>query len=140
MAIRTFSLLMGVIFGMLGTLGFVPAAVHSVHIDAPPLAVDEGYGLLLGLFPVNVLHNLVHLLFGLLGLAAFGGVLLMPVTYARLVAISYWLLAIMGLFPVLNTFFGLVPIYGADVLLHVGLAAVATYFGFFYRTHAVTTV
>jgi hypothetical protein len=140
MAIRTFALLMAVIFGMVGGLGFVPGAVHSVHADAPPLVVDQGYGLLLGLFPVNVLHNLVHVAFALLGMAAFFGVLLMPVTYARLVALSYWAFAVMGLMPVLNTFFGLVPLYGADVILHIGLAAVATYFGFYYRAHAVMRV
>jgi hypothetical protein len=137
MAIRAYALLTGIVFGMVGALGFVPSAVHAVHAGAPPLVVDQGYGLLLGWFPVNVLHNLVHLLFGLLGVAAFAGVLLMPVTYARLVAISYWLLSVMGLLPVLDTFFGLVPIYGADVILHAGLAAVATYFGWFYRAHAV---
>ena len=136
MAIRTFALLFAVIFGMIGALGFVPGAVHAVPPEAPPLAVDDGYGLLLGWFPVNVLHNLIHLLFSVLGLAAFAGYML-PVTYARLVAVSYAALALMGLFPVLNTTFGLVPIYGGVVILHLGLAAVATYFGFFYRTEAV---
>jgi hypothetical protein len=137
MAIRAFALLMAVVFGMIGALGFVPGAVHAVPADAPPLAVDHGYGLLLGLFPVNVLDNLVHLLFGVLGLAAFAG-RLMPVTYARIVAIAYGALAVMGLLPVLNTTFGLMPIWGADVFLHLGLAAVAIYFGFYYRAHAAT--
>jgi hypothetical protein len=137
MAIRAFALLMAVVFGMIGALGFVPGAVHAVPADAPPLVVDHGYGLLLGLFPVNVLHNLLHLLFGVLGLAAFAG-MLMPVTYARIVAISYGALAVMGLLPALNTTLGLMPIWGADVILHLGLSAVAIYFGFYYRAHAVT--
>jgi len=32
--------------------------------------------------------------------------------------------------PATNTLFGLVPIYGADVWLHLVLGAVAAYFGF----------
>ena len=49
--------------------------------------MSEGYGLVLGLFPVNILHNLVHLLFGVLGLAAYAGAF-SAVTYARIVAVS----------------------------------------------------
>jgi hypothetical protein len=132
MALRAFALLMGIVFGLVGVLGFTPGAVHSMPMDSPPLVVDEGYGLLLGLFPVNVLHNLVHVAFGALGLAAYAG-LMWPLNYARLVAVSYGALTLMGLVPGLNTVFGLVPIYGADVILHVAIAAVSAYFGFFYR-------
>ena len=43
----------------------------------------------------------------------------------------------MGLIPVLNTTFGLVPLFGHDVWLHAGTAALAAYFGFSQRTEAV---
>lgn len=36
----------------------------------------------------------------------------------------------LGLIPRLNTTFGLIPIFGADVLLHIVSAAIAAYFGF----------
>ena len=49
--------------------------------------------------------------------------------YARSVAVIYGLLAIMGLIPGLNTVFGLVPIHGHDVWLHLLIAAPAAYFG-----------
>jgi hypothetical protein len=94
--------------------------------------VSQGYGLVLGLFPVNVLHNIVHLLFGVLGLAAYANAF-PAVSYARIVAVSYAVLALMGLIPGLNTTFGLVPIYGADVALHAVIAAAAAYFGFAVR-------
>jgi acyl-CoA synthetase (NDP forming) len=55
------------------------------------------------------------------------------VSYARIVAVSYGLLTVMGLIPGLNTTFGLVPIYGADVALHGVIAAVSAYFGFAVR-------
>ena len=97
-----------------------------------PWSVSQGYGLVLGLFPVNILHNLVHLLFGVLGLAAYAGTF-SAFSYARIVAVSYGLLTVMGLIPGLNTTFGLVPIYGADVALHAVIAAVSAYFGFAVR-------
>lgn len=84
------------------------------------------------MFPVNVLHNLVHILFGAWGLfaaASFGAAR----TYARVVAIAYALLTLLGIIPATNTTCGLVPIYGHDIWLHALLAAVAAYFRFAYR-------
>jgi hypothetical protein len=132
---RAFALLLGVAFGLVGIAGFVPGLIHPIHDTAPPLAVSQGYGLVLGLFPVNVLHNIVHLLFGTLGLVAYLGAF-RPVTYARVVAVAYAVLAVMGLVPGLDTTWGLVPIYGADVALHAVIAAAAAYVGFAARTPA----
>ena len=89
---------------------------------------ETGYGYLLGLFPVNVLHNLVHLVIGVLGMLAAGRAY-NAVVYSRGLAVFYGLLAVMGLFPVLYTTFGLIPIFGNDVWLHGLTAAAAAYFG-----------
>ena len=43
----------------------------------------------------------------------------------------------MGLIPVLNMTFGLIPLYGHDVWLHAGIAAMAAYFGFGQRIETV---
>jgi hypothetical protein len=51
-------------------------------------------------------------------------------TYAMSLAVIYGVLGVMGLVPALNTLFGLTPLYGHDVWLHLGTAAVAAYFGF----------
>lgn len=40
MVLRAFALLMGVVFGLVGILGFTPGAVHSVPMDSPALVVD----------------------------------------------------------------------------------------------------
>jgi Domain of unknown function (DUF4383) len=133
---RNFALVFGVVFLLVGIAGFIPALVSPVHSGHPDIAVDSGYGLLLGLFPVNILHNLVHVLFGIWGLAAFrslGGARL----YARGVAIIYAVLTIAGFVPGLNTLFGLTPLFGNDIWLHAVLAAVAAYFGWVHR-EAVT--
>jgi hypothetical protein len=99
------------------------------------MAVDTLYGDALGLFPVNIIHSGLHLLYGLWGLAAarsHGAAR----TYAKIVALSYGGLVILGLIPGLNTLFGLVPIFGHDVWLHAILALPAFYFGFMKRDTA----
>jgi hypothetical protein len=67
---RTFSLILGVGFLIAAAAGFFPTPVPP---DAPPLTMDHGYGYALGILPVNTLHNIVHLLFGVLGIAAYAG-------------------------------------------------------------------
>jgi hypothetical protein len=113
-------------------MGFLPGVVQSPMSDMPDMAVDSGYGLLLGIFPVNVLHNIVHLLIGLLGLLAYRSVSAAR-GFSRFLAILYGLLAIMGLIPGLNTTFGLIPIFGNDVWLHAATALIAAYFGWVAR-------
>ena len=71
---------------------------------------------------MNVLHNIVHLVFGVWGLAVYrrtGA----AIGYARTVAIVYALFMVMGFIPGLDTVFGLVPLHGNDVWLHALLAA-----------------
>ena len=134
---RNFALVFGVVFLLVGILGFVPGLVHAHGPGHPDLAVDAFQGDLLGLFPVNLLHNLVHILFGIWGLLAYKSVT-GAVTYARGVAIIYAVLVVLGLIPGLNTLFGLVPLYGNDVWLHALLAAVAAYFGWVHRAAPIS--
>ena len=84
--------------------------------------------MVLGLFPVNTLHNVVHLLFAILGIAAWAGG--WGRGYFQFLTVLYGLLAIMGLIPVMQTTFGLIPIWGHDVWLHGAIAAASAYFGF----------
>jgi hypothetical protein len=128
MGAQTFALLIGLAFAGAGILGFIPGLVHHPPVGAPGLTVDSGYGYLLGLFPINVLHNLVHLVIGALGLAAYRN-MRSAQRFSQGLAIFYGLLAVMGLFPVLGTTFGLIPIFGNDVWLHGLTAAAAAYFG-----------
>lgn len=128
---RTFALIFGIVFLAVGILGFVPGLVHPPG-GAHEVNVTQNYGDLLGLFPVNVLHNIVHILFGLWGLAAYRS-LSGARTYARSVAVIYAVLTVMGFIPALNTTFGFIPLYGNDIWLHALLAAVAAYFGWAHR-------
>src|SRR5688500_18958425 len=100
--VRTVALLFGIVFLAVGILGFVPGSADSSTHDG--LTMTQNTAMLLGLFPVNLLHNVVHILFGLWGLAAYrsvGGF----VGYFRAVAVIYALLTVLGLLPQTNSLF-----------------------------------
>jgi hypothetical protein len=129
MNVRRFALIFGLIYLVVGIAGFIPPLLQAPDASSPQLAVNSLHGRLLGLFPVNILHTLVHLGIGIWGLAAAKGIRA-SVVYARGLAIIYGVLAVMGLIPGLHTMFGLVPLHSHDVWLHAGTALVAAYFGF----------
>lgn len=133
MSVRTFAAVFGVVFLLAGLFGFIPG-LSPEHVHSG-MIVTSGSRLAMGLFPVNVLHDLVHLAFGTWGLLAarsIGG----SFAYAKGVALTYALLTVLGLIQATNTTFGLVPIYGNDIWLHAGLAIVAAYFGFVHKQRA----
>jgi hypothetical protein len=127
MAIGTLAAVFGVVFLLVGVAGFFAA---PPPVDALPLQMNHGHGMALGLFPVNTLHNVVHLLFGVLGLMAAGGILFGARAYFQVLAVSYALLAVLGAIPATQTTFGLIPIYGNDVWLHALVAVAAGVIGF----------
>ncbi len=135
MSTRTFALIFGVAFLIIGIGGFIPGLSTPLH-EGHPEVMGNGVQAL-GLFPANEMHNIVHILFGIWGLAASRS-LGQSVNYARGVAIIYAVLMVAGLIPNLNTMFGLVPLYGNDVWLHAVLALVAAYFGWVHRNPATT--
>jgi len=57
----------GAVFVLVGILGFIPGITSDV--DSMEFAGHESDAELLGIFEVSILHNLVHLLFGVAGLA-----------------------------------------------------------------------
>ncbi|GAA3155073.1 DUF4383 domain-containing protein [Planomonospora alba] len=57
----------GIVFLLVGVLGFIPGITSNV--DQLALAGHQSDAMLLGIFEVSILHNIVHLLFGIAGLA-----------------------------------------------------------------------
>ena len=125
---RSFALVFGIAYLGAGLLGLMPGMLTPPAPGAPPMRFDVMNGELLGLFPVNMLLTLTYLVAGAWGLIAFMG-WSQPRTYARSLALLYAALGVMGLIPGLNTVFGLVPLHGHDVGLHLGTAAIAAWFG-----------
>jgi hypothetical protein len=104
----------GVIFIIVAVLGFIaPGGLV--------MAMDPTTGMVLGIFPVNLLHNIVHLLFGVWGLVAsrsWAG----SKTFFTVGGIIYVVLTCLGFLVPMG--FGLVPLGGADIWLH-GVLAIA---------------
>jgi len=96
MTVKTFALIAGIGFLAAGVLGFVPALVTAPPEHAPALGITAFHGYLLGLFPVNFMHNLVHIAIGGWGIAASRSVGASR-GYSRTIAVFYGLLAVMGL-------------------------------------------
>lgn len=57
----------GAVFLVVGILGFIPGITSNV--GSLGFAGHDSHAMLLGLFQVSVLHNIVHVLFGVAGLA-----------------------------------------------------------------------
>lgn len=114
------SLTFGIVFVALGLLGFVPALTPG--------------GKLLGIFDVDAVHNLIHLLSGVAALAAASSA-----NYARryfqVFGVIYAVVALGGFLPFLQfgdeqKLLGLTHVDMADNLLHVAIATAALYLGF----------
>jgi len=118
-ASRLFALLVGVTFLLVGVLGFVPGVTTSY--DQLSLAGRESGALLLGLFAVSVLHNLVHLAFGVAGVFMARTTKLAR-AYLIGGGIIYAVLGVYGLVIDQDSAANLVPVNTADNWLHLGLA------------------
>ena len=107
----------GYVFLLIGILGFIVTGTSmDANMDTAPR--------LLGLFPVNALHNVVHLLFGAWGVAA-ARTFSAAKTYGTVGGAIYLVLAVLGF--IAPTTFGLIPIGGHDIWLHavLGIALLA---------------
>ncbi|MBT2420430.1 DUF4383 domain-containing protein [Streptomyces sp. ISL-22] len=66
-AVQQAALLVGAVFLLVGILGFIPGI--TTDYDTMEFASHDSGAELLGIFQVSILHNLVHLIFGIAGLA-----------------------------------------------------------------------
>lgn len=124
-SIQNFALGASIVMILLSVLSFIiPGAAY---IDYPSLSVTYSYGWFLDLLPMNVVNKIALLLFGIAGLISsrtFSASLM----WARSVFVVMGILAILGLFPLTNTLFGLLPLYGTQILEHGVFAVVALYY------------
>ena len=129
---QRYAFVYGFVFVAVAVLGLVPG-LTTPHSD-PEMVVDEGLRHAAGVFPINMLHNAVHLIFAAWGIGASRAPLASQ-RYLRATAVIYVLLAVMGLVDAagLSRVFGLIPLYGHDVWLHVALASGAAIGGWSRR-------
>jgi Domain of unknown function (DUF4383) len=116
---QTFALVFGVAFLAAGVLGFVPGI--TTNLGDIKFAGNDSPSELLGLFQVSILHNIVHLLFGIAGIA-----LSRTTANARMYllysGVIYVVLFVYGLIVGAGDDANFVPINGWDDALHAFLA------------------
>ncbi len=115
----------GVVFLVVGVLGFVPAVTSD--------------GLLLGLFMVDGLHNVIHLLSGLVAIGAAWGSGSYARLYFKVFGVVYGLVAVIGFFQG-DTVLGLFMVNMADNVLHLVIAAAALWIGFGMKDSSSTAI
>ena len=111
----------GAVFLLVGVLGFVPGI--TTGYDEMSIAGHQSDAMLLGIFAVSVLHNIVHLLFGVAGL-----VTARTASGARAFLIgggaTYLVLWVYGLVIDQSSKANFVPVNTADNWLHLALGVV----------------
>ncbi|MDI2097888.1 DUF4383 domain-containing protein [Ruicaihuangia caeni] len=125
-AVQKVSMIYGIVFLVVGIAGFIPGI--TTNYDTMQFAGHDSEALLLGLFQVSILHNIVHILFGIAGLA-----------FARSVTgsrgfliwggVIYAVLWLYGLFFQGEHVANFVPLNNADNWLHLILAVTMLLFG-----------
>ncbi|MEZ0339385.1 DUF4383 domain-containing protein [Mycobacterium sp. pV006] len=113
------SVAVGALFLVVGVLGFVPGV--TTDYDQLTFAGHHSGAALFGVFAVSALHNALHLLFGVLGVA-LSGTYNGARGYLLFGAVVYGLLALYGFVVPHDSAANVVPVNTADNWLHVVLA------------------
>lgn len=114
--LKKLAMIFGVVLLLIGVLGFVPGITSN--------------GMLLGIFEVNLIHNIIHLASGAVALWASMTSVKASKMYFQIFGVIYGLVAVLGVFNMDGPLLGLVAHNTADLVLHIVVAAVALYAGF----------
>lgn len=128
MLTRYFALVFGVVYVLVGVVGFIPGLYTHPATNAPHVDLTGAYGYLLGIFPVNWLHDVVHIVVGLAGIGAYASARSARY-YSRLLFVVFGILTIFGFMPQANTLWGLIPLFGGDTWLHAATSVAGAFFG-----------
>lgn len=120
--IKRIAIAFGVIFMIVGVLGFIPAVT--------PITDDEVTGRLLGVFAVDPAHNVVHLVTGLIAVAVGLASEEASRMYFKVFGVIYGLVALLGFGYGNAPILGLIANNLADAVLHAVIAVVALFLGF----------
>jgi hypothetical protein len=113
---QTLALVFGIAFLGVGVLGFIPGI--TTNLGDIEFAGNDSPSELLGIFQVSILHNIVHLLFGIAGIALSRA----PDTartYLLGAGVIYVVLFVYGLFVGSGDDGNFVPVNTADDWLHL---------------------
>ncbi len=121
---KLYATVLGAVLTLVGILGFVPALAPN--------------GNLLGIFAIDPLHNIIHILSGVVGLAvAFTAKGVYSRYYALIFGVVYALVTVIG-FIQGTTVLGLIHVNVADNILHLAIAVASL--GVYVATNSTNTV
>jgi hypothetical protein len=112
---------LGIFYVAIGILGFVPGITSD--------------GMLLGIFAVNALHNIAHLVLG--AALIWGSMSAAITTVNKAMAVVFGVLVIASFVaPIVEQ----LPLNPPDTILHLASAAITAYLGFFAPAPAMSRV
>ena len=114
--VRLAATAVGAVFVLVGILGFIPGI--TTNYGSLEFAGSDSNAKLLGLFEVSILHNIVHLLFGVAGLA-MAKATKSATSYLIGGGIIYLVLTVYGFVIDQNSAANFVPVNNADNILHL---------------------
>jgi hypothetical protein len=119
-AVQTAAGLVGALFLLVGILGFIPGI--TTNYGTMQFAGHGSQAMLFGIFQVSILHNIVHLLFGIAGLSMMrsAGSARAFLIGGGLIYLALWVYGL--IFGSETTAANFVPLNNADNWLHLGLA------------------
>jgi hypothetical protein len=123
--VQLFALVVGATFLLVGILGFIPGITTHLY-GGLDFAGHDSRAKLLGLFQVSVLHNIVHLLFGVAGIA-LARTWETARAYLTIGGVIYLALWLYGLIVSKGSGANFVPLNTADDWLHfvLGIGMIA---------------
>lgn len=116
--VQLLAALVGAVFLLVGVLGFIPGI--TTEYGEMQFAGHESGAMLFGIFQVSILHNLVHLAFGVAGLA-LARAASTAAGYLIIGGVIYLVLWIYGLSVSHDSGANFIPVNTADDWLHFGL-------------------
>lgn len=119
--LKTIAIIFGLVIFIVGVLGYFPEITPD--------------GMLLGIFHVNNLHNIIHLVTGVI--AFFCGLNSTDASrvFFKVFGLIYTLVALLGFYYMNNPIFGLIANNLADAILHLVIGVVALILGFGCCSH-----
>lgn len=123
--LKTYGIIYGLAFVLVGILGFVPAVSPN--------------GMLLRIFHVNLVHNLIHLVTGGVALWMAFHSLYAIQQFFKIFGIIYGIVTVLGFIYGERDILGFIANNHADNWLHLIITAVSLYLGFAYKEEQTLT-
>lgn len=117
--LKIMAAIFGIVMLIIGVLGFIPALFFD--------------GKLIGLFDVNAIHNIIHLLTGAISLWVSLTSHSASKMFFQVFGVIYGIVAVLGFFYGNTPILGLIANNWNDVWLHLIIAIFALYLGFGYK-------